>query len=150
MSGLVAGDAVDVQVNVNRESISRYVKSNSDLVVELVNGDSIRVSNFYDAAGNGDAHRLILADGTFSGVEGAFGEDAAVAGLGSGFTLDEVGAGLAALAGLGAAALSGDLPLTRPRSQSRHLSRNQSQRQNLPLKAVCWIPFLPMMVCLAL
>ncbi|MEQ8257271.1 MAG: BapA prefix-like domain-containing protein, partial [Roseovarius confluentis] len=107
-SGQMAGDAVNVQISVNKDSVSRFTRSGDDLMVELTNGDTIRVSEFYGGAANGEAHRLIYADGSYSGVEGVMGEEA-VAGLGEGFGMNGLGAGLAAGAGIGGIALASHL-----------------------------------------
>ena len=75
MSGFVVGDAVDVQIHLNKDSVSRFVKSGNDLVIEQVNGDTLTLSNFYTETASGEAHRLLYADGTFSGVEGVWDDE---------------------------------------------------------------------------
>ena len=95
MTELRAGDAANVQIDATKGDISRYVKSGDNLIVELRDGGKIVVSDFYEAAAGGVPHKLMLADGTFSGVEGTPDEKEEVAGLGG--SMEQIGAGLGAL-----------------------------------------------------
>ncbi|WP_240310645.1 BapA prefix-like domain-containing protein, partial [Pseudosulfitobacter sp. DSM 107133] len=104
---LQAGAAPNVTINATKGDVARYVKSGDNLIVEMTNGQSVMVADFYNRAAGGETHKLMFSDGTFSGVEGLAEETEEVAGLG--MNMEDVGAGLAALAtGLVAANGSND------------------------------------------
>lgn len=65
-NGQAESDAVDVRDSVSRDSVNRFRSAGNVLLVELTNGEIIRISDLYGGAANGEVHRLMYVAGSYS------------------------------------------------------------------------------------
>ncbi|WP_038995275.1 BapA prefix-like domain-containing protein, partial [Pseudomonas putida] len=114
---LKLSESSEVALNLDPEAVASYSKSDADLVIQLKNGESIRIANFY-AQGQPPSELFLVHDGrlvavslppvaadgvlaaTYVGQEAASGFDSlTAAGAGSGGTFAGLGLGAMLLAG---------------------------------------------------
>ncbi|MGN0934374.1 BapA prefix-like domain-containing protein, partial [Falsigemmobacter intermedius] len=60
---IVAGGLQNVAVNLTKADIAAYTKTGQDLVMRLTDGNTVRISGFYNLTPDAKPHLVQLADG---------------------------------------------------------------------------------------
>ncbi|NKX41481.1 BapA prefix-like domain-containing protein, partial [Rhodobacteraceae bacterium R_SAG2] len=61
---LQAGPQISIPINALQSDIARYSRRGDTLTIQLKNGDTITVNDFYKPAADGSLHSLTLRDNT--------------------------------------------------------------------------------------
>ena len=98
-TALQAGPQISIPVDALQSDIARYSRQGDMLTIELKNGDTITINDFYKPAQDGSLHSLTLRDNTNVDIQGEPEEELSPE--------DQAGLAAAGLAGLGLAMSGG-------------------------------------------
>ncbi|MCB5412477.1 BapA prefix-like domain-containing protein, partial [Pseudogemmobacter faecipullorum] len=66
---ITADKPSDFRITANADQVKQFGRVDNNLIVHLVDGQQIIITDFFVTGPNGEVSRLLYADGSFSGVD---------------------------------------------------------------------------------